>query len=365
MRADVDPGQAAHLTAYFVGLLSRLINGLRAQKQCASRRTLKAVSCGGRIAARSLRAGAGGGIPMQRLILIPVVLLHLAACGGAPPDAGDENAMDMTNAIATDPEGPERPRVLCPEIGERVTEDECEDVKALKADVRPGAAALDVPNPMTRGRSGQVTLVIDRRPLREIRQLDAGGGDAPVPADGPATDPEPDTNVVNATGEDPGALRPRPAPDEGDSAPTPEQAIDELPGQDYGFSSSVGRYMRASLAGQGFDIRLISPEDPVQEIAAGGQASWIWEVTPRAGGQRSLTVRTEALAKVKDRMISLSNAQTSKTVVVEIRPIDSVKDFLIALPDWLKLISGVLVAATALAVAWFQFHKSLAGRQTK
>lgn len=304
---------------------------------------------------------------MRWICLTAPVMALVAGCAQESSMSADENAMDVEMAAE---EAPEQPKILCPAINVRITEEECADVTALKSDVRPGAAALDVPNPMTRGRSTQVTLIIDRRPLSDIRKLEA---EAEAEAEPEPSTPDPDSmNAVDSLDGN-AVATPGPAPSDDvnmvvntngedtdvEAAPTPEQSISELPGQDYGFRSEVGRFMRASLAGQGFKIQLISPEDAVLEIPAGGQGSWMWEVTPTQGGVRSLTVKTEAIAVVNDKQIPLGNGQTSKTVMVDVHPIDSVKDFLVALPDWLKLISGALVAATALVIAWFQFRKSL------
>lgn len=217
-------------------------------------------------------------------------------------------------------------KIDCPILGARVTSDECDDANALARDVKPGAAALDVPDPMTRGRASQVTLAVDRRSMDKIRQLEARGFNS----------------------------------DEG-AAQTPNQVAAGLPGKDYAFPSSVGRFMRASLAGQGFDIKVVSPANPLQEIPSNGQAIWIWEVTPKEAGPHVLTAETEAVAIIGNRTIPLGNGITSKSVTVKVRRMDSVHDFLVAVPDWLKLITAILVAAAALVGAWYGLRKAIRG----
>jgi len=99
----------------------------------------------------------------------------------------------------------------------------------------------------------------------------------------------------------------------------------------------------------------------VQEIAAGGQATWIWEVIPKEEGTRSLTAKTEAVAILNGKSKPLGGGQTSKTITVEVRPIDRVWDFLTALPDWLKLIAGVIGGITLVVVAWMKLRKAARG----
>lgn len=298
---------------------------------------------------------------MRRIVIAAALLF--AACNKI--DAG--NAVDLNEPeIANETTGPESAKVECDVIHERVTQEECDDIRALSKDVREGAAALDVPSPMTRGRKSQVTLVIDRRPLREIRKVEIPIENAVETIDLNASETSgnaiaADANAVATNTTEENRVATETAHEAGPPAETPNQVVAQLPGRDYSFGSQVGRYMKATLVGQGFDIRLIAPGDPVQEVAAGGQASWIWEVVPKEEGLRSLTAKTEAVAIVNGRAKPLGGGQTSKTVTVQVRTIDRAWDFLSALPDWLKLIAAVIGAGTLVVLAWVKFRKAARG----
>jgi hypothetical protein len=238
-------------------------------------------------------------------------------------------AFELNNVAASNPPATAAatgPRVDCDILGQRVTPDDCEDARALARDVKPGAAALDVPDPMTRGRKAQVTLVIDRRPIETIKKIETSG-----------------------------------APSDEGVAATPNQVTKELPGKDYSFPSGIGRFMTASLAGEGFGIKLLSPANPLQEIPPNGRGTWIWEVTPEEAGPHILTAQTEAVAIIGNKTVPLGNGATTKTVKVKVRKMDWLHDFLAAVPDWLKLITAILLAAGALVGAWFGLRKAMRG----
>ena len=306
---------------------------------------------------------------VSRLLLLAP--LFLAACGGPPPGENATDTVAVDENLSGDPAGESpAPRVFCDVIKERVTTEDCEDLRALRGDVRTGAAALDVPDPMTRGRTSEVTLTVDRRPLRQIEKLDSVS-EGPAGEDhSPRNGGEPaDPASVNAVEELPTTTDSgdsSAAPDDNDpGALTPNQVAAELPGTDHAFRSRVGRYMKATLVGQGFKIRLISPDSPIQEIAAGGQGTWIWEVMPEQDGNRTLTARTEAVGLVNGRTVPLGDGRTSKTIRVEVRAVDQAWDFLTALPGWFKLLTTVLGAAAALLLAWLQLRKHWRNRDQK
>ena len=70
----------------------------------------------------------------------------LASCGD---NEAADNMMNVDDVAASNVDSGE-PRVFCEAVRERVTEDECTDLTALKEDVRTGAAALNAPKTMTR-----------------------------------------------------------------------------------------------------------------------------------------------------------------------------------------------------------------------
>lgn len=294
-------------------------------------------------------------------------LLLAAVCVASchPNDAADNtmNADAVTANLAVD----DAPRIFCEAVRKRVTQEQCADLTMLKNDVRTGAAALNVPSPMTRGRPSEVTLVVDRRLLREIEAaedlnfLPGDTGDGAVEPDNAvdAVDQDPDDvpdgnaveNAVEPVPPD-GQMTTAAGPDEDPAMQTPNQVVAELPGEDHAFYARVGQYMKATLIGNGFDIRLIGPPGGVHEIPADGQGTWTWEVTPRGEGQLTLTALTEAVGKVDGIAVPLGNGRASKTVTVEVRTVDRILDWVLALPVWLKALASVVAAAAGLLGAW-------------
>jgi hypothetical protein len=261
-------------------------------------------------------------------------------------DAGNE-------AMAVEPE----PVAMCDVIQRRIAVSDCQDLRTLAADVRRGGAALNAPDPMMRGQKAQVTLVVDRRSPELIARLDAdtvAAGNPPLTAngkDGASAD-------SNAVATDPGnvfenAADPAAGGEDQTDGPTPVDIVGKMPGTVEEFAPKVGRFMSAELIGQGFDIRRISPDTASQEIPAGGQATWTWEVTARQEGQRTLTVRTTVEGEVDGRRYPLANSQTVKAVTVKVSAYDRVGDWLDAAPLWLKRVTAILTALGALVGAWF------------
>jgi hypothetical protein len=316
----------------------------------------------------------------MRATALILILCSLAACNkNAAENAAGADSEPTENTAAAP-----APKIVCDIVHERVTEEECADLRALREDVRTGAAALDVPNPMTRGKAFEVTLVVDRRPLPDITKAEEASDNAavaePNAVEMNATDMNAtaadmnavDTNVTNAAEATNNAATQEPPtnPSHASEAPgepaaeTPNQVVAQLPGEDHFFHSRVGRYMTAKLVGEGFETKLIEPSDPLQEIAAGGQGTWIWEVKPTEGGTHTLTAIIEAVGKIQGRAVPLGNGRTSKTISVQVRPMDRFWDFLVAAPAWLKALAALLVAFGILLGAWFGLRRQWRNRDS-
>jgi hypothetical protein len=257
--------------------------------------------------------------------------------------------------------------VFCPAVEQRVSPGDCEDLNRADAEVRPGAAAFNVPDPMRRGETFEVHLVIDRRSPMAIRVIEE-----PLAAE-PAVDPALDTasNAAASTddpsltgtgsGEDPttgasptsGGAPPSvgQAPAMEDQAPTPGQIVDGLPGTAERFFPPTGRHMRAELVGDGFGIR--AETEASQQIPLGGQASWVWSVTAKKGGTRALTLITVVEGVVEGRRFVLARTPRVKTVNVEVSLRDRLWDGFAGAPDWIKSVTAVLVALGGLLTAWY------------
>ena len=292
---------------------------------------------------------------MRKLALFPIAVV-LASCNA---EQAADNMMDVgVTASANE----SRPKFPCEAIENMLaTAEDCADLTALQKDVRPGPAALDAPDKMVRGKTYEVTLVIDRpKPAPP----------PPAPPLPPQTDPgenamdsvenvmdsvsnvaETDTNMSDAIEPAAGSR------DDETDAPTANEVVAQLPGQDTTFDPQVGRNMTAELTGSGFDIKLISPSKPTQVIPQGGQGRWQWEVKPTMGGQRWLTVKTHAVGIVDGKEVPLGNGGSEHQVAVKVSWPDRIWDALTAAPAWIKAVTAVLVALAALGAAWVPIRK--------
>jgi hypothetical protein len=281
---------------------------------------------------------------MRRTIWLAALAL-LGGCGGGPP---------VTNTASPGPEpgigANAGDGVYCPAVEARVTREDCEDLTRADAEVRPGAAAFNVPDPMRRGQTVQVHLVIDRRSAAIIRRIDPATQADPHPGN-EMNGIDPDSNSVagNRAIDDPGGNAASPPVDE--QPPTPGQIVERLEGTPERFYPPVGRHMRAELVGQGFDI--VARSEPSQEIPLGGQATWIWDVTAREGGARSLSLITVVEGVANGRRFVLARTPKVRTVTVEVSLSDRIWDLLTGLPGWIKLLTGVIVALGGLLGAWY------------
>jgi hypothetical protein len=239
--------------------------------------------------------------------------------------------------------------IYCDAVEARVTREDCEDLTRADAQVQTGAAAFNGPERMQRGQTVQVHLVIDRRSAVVIRRIDSevqreprdgnqtSGPDHPGSntAMGNQSVDAPNSNAVSA---------------QEDAPPTPGQVVGPLEGTTERFYPPVGRHMRAELVGQGFEI--VAKSAPSQEIPLDGQATWIWDVTAREGGTRSLSLITVVEGVATDGRHVLARRSTVRTVTVEVSLPDRVRDILTGIPGWLQLLTAVLVALGSLFAAW-------------
>lgn len=290
---------------------------------------------------------------MRALALVPILLM-IGACSS---NEAAENAMNVDETIETGVNAADEvtaaPTIFCPIIEDRATQDECDDFNALNADVRPGPSALDIPQKMVRGRAYTVTLVIDR-PLAE----------APPPPPPPPTedmsanavDEVSDENVVDTVTDENAVAEYAVEP--GETPPSANEVVANLPGADVAFQARVGRYMSAELEGLGFAIRPLSPQDPLQEVPRGGQGRWEWEVIPQKGGELQLTVKTQAFGIVNGKRKALGGASTSKSVDVKVSWGDRLRDLLGGIPGWIALITAILAAVGGALAAWLKIRKS-------
>lgn len=250
--------------------------------------------------------------------------------------------------------------VYCPAVEQRVSPADCEDLTRADAEVTTGAAAFNVPDPMRRGETFDVHLVIDRRSPREIRIVEAPAPDDPTAQNGSTDLPEGQAVAVEEPNDDPAANAAAPVEDPrpkakssrpaDDPSPTPGQVVEPLEGSAHRFHPKVGRHMRAELVGQGFDI--VARSDASQPIPLGGNATWIWSVTARKGGAQPLTLVTMVEGVTEGRRFVLARTPTVRTVTVEVSLRDRIWDMLTEAPGWIKAVTAVIAALGTLIAAW-------------
>jgi hypothetical protein len=133
---------------------------------------------------------------------------------------------------------------------------------------------------------------------------------------------------------------------------TPGEVVDPLQGETVQFEPLVGRFMRAELTGNGFEITPLT--EPSQEVLADSVTTWSWRVEAREGGQRALTLTTVVEGcTAEGQCYPLRSTSQNYDVTVQVGPIGQVQDFLTAVPTWLRLLAGVLTALAVLVGAWF------------
>src|SRR6185503_13050490 len=210
------------------------------------------------------------------------------------------------------------------------------------------------PNPMQRGDVHTLQLAISYAPTPEQiaareeaerleRQRLNQGYDSPRPG-----------GENSSTGD-----TPAPPP-----APTPGEVVDPLQGDTVQYTPLVGRFMRAELHGNGFEITPLS--EPSQEVLQDSVTTWSWRVEAREGGQRALTLTTVVEGCTESgECYPLRSTSQNYDVTVRVGLLGQAQDFLAAVPTWLQLAAGVIGGLAALVGAWFglrnAFRKGRAG----
>jgi hypothetical protein len=267
--------------------------------------------------------------------VMAVFALGLAACGQASAPTA-EAPPDLTAPApgVTDAANP-----YCAEVSRRVSAEDCDVFGRLADEASAGVAAFNAPNPMRRDEAHTLQLAISLAP-------------PPVVETAPAAEPvEAEANVQ----EQPAPPPPLTSAQTGPAAPapqTPSETVEGLPGETVEFAPLVGRFMRAELIGDGFEITERSPAS--QEVLQGSVTTWTWNVVAKAGGLRTLTLRTVVEGcTAENQCYPLRSTTQNYPVEVQVGWQGQVQDVLRATPDWLKLVTAVLVALAALISAIF------------
>jgi hypothetical protein len=268
--------------------------------------------------------------------------LALAGCGQTTP------ASEEPGAVAEAPSETTGGGTFCEEVGRRVSAEQCEDFTRLADRAAVGVAAFNAPDPMRRGDVHTLQLAISDAPTPE----EIATGAEPATDETPAT--ETPTDVI-ASGEEPA---PAPPP------PTPADTVDPLQGETVEYAPLVGRFMRAELTGEGFEITPLSP--PSQEVLPDSVTTWTWRVVATTSGQRALTLTTIVEGcDAQGQCYPLRSTTHNHEVEVTVGALGRAQDFLEAAPIWLRLAAGLLTALAVLVGAWFGLRNAFRkGRQS-
>ncbi|MFT3727822.1 MAG: hypothetical protein QM759_08370 [Terricaulis sp.] len=257
-----------------------------------------------------------------------LALVVLAGCGQATQSAPDAAPPPSATTQTPDAQEPPPNAIFCAEVARRVTPEQCDTYQKLAQSAMRGMAAFNAPNPMQRGEARTLQLAIAAPP------------------------PPPPTSTPEPTRSEEQLDRPSLSGATNAGAPqTPSDVVNQLPGQTVEFKPLVGRFMRAELAGAGFEITKQSPEQ--QEVTNDSVTTWTWQVVARQGGDRSLTLTTVVVGCTEGggECVPLRSTTQNYTVRVAVAPLDQAKDFLLGLPGWIKILSGVIAALAGLLTA--------------
>lgn len=277
-----------------------------------------------------------------------IAVLLLTGCGGGSKTKAENKSDAIEPATNASTNMSAQPSVDCAAVEKRVSVEDCEVFKRDDAGLRTGVAAFNAPDPMRRGDTTQVTLVIDRRSPREIRVIEG-----PRPEDVSRSDPNLETAGPNNC--------PHPEPPAaaaaagGGSAPTPAQALEEAGGTVHQFYPCVGRHMKAELfKHDGLEVVPLTPAQ--QDIPLHGNATWRWDVTALEGGAQSLTlvIVAEGGPGPPDQRLPLARwPPIVRRINVEVSWNDRLLDGVKAAPVWLQALTAVVVALGALLTALY------------
>ena len=328
----------------------------------------------------------------SRLIfgVFAVAALSLVACGQA--DAPATSAPDELPSATAPADGETRAgeaTEFCAEVGRRVSPQDCADFAVLAGDAEQGVAAFNAPDPMARGEVHTLQLAISYA-QEELEEAAVDATPAPMTDAGDLSERLENLQLErrnidlelrrrNAPSDDPSEAAARDARrlelntrrdaiqtelaqleqlqrvrSGAARAPqqTPSGTVDPLSGETVEFTPLVGRFMRAELVGNGFEITPLTPA--AQEVLPDSVTTWSWRVVANEGGRRSLTLRTVVEGCTADgQCYPLRSTSRNYDVTVTVGIIGQVRDFLTQAPDWLRLVAGVLTALAVLVGAWF------------
>lgn len=274
-------------------------------------------------------------------------LLALAACGQATESTAPSEEAPAPSAPAEPGVATAPATEFCEEVGRRVSPEDCADFAALAENAAAGEAAFNAPDPMQRGQVHTLQLAISYALTQEQIAAREAAEQARAEAETLAAQQQ-EQEAAALDAQDRSASAAAPA----QPAPTPAETVDPLQGETVQFTPLVGRFMRAELVGNGFEITPLTPAS--QEVLADSVTTWSWRVVANEGGRRSLTLRTVVEGcTAEGQCYPLRSTSHNYDVTVTVGLLGQAQDFLTAAPNWLRLLAGVLTALAVLVGAWF------------
>jgi hypothetical protein len=199
--------------------------------------------------------------------------------------------------------------VYCAEVSRRVTAEDCAHFRDLAAHVRSGEGAFNAPDPMRRGETVTMQLVVANR-------------------------------MTGAPG------------------PTPVDIVHDLPGTTTPITVKLGDEMAAELSGDAFEIKAMSPR--IQPLPRDSVVSWEWQATARSAGKHVLTLKTMVTGETVDgTQVTLSSSVVKRSITVQVGFLGRLQDVLSGLPAWLKGLTAAVAALTGLVAAVWQLWAAL------
>lgn len=271
--------------------------------------------------------------------------------------SGCQGGGEATNASA---EGD-----YCQLVQAYVLPEDCAEFEKQAARQTDGTAAFNAPNPLERGESFTVWLAVAAHPPQPVATPTPPPPrptpEAPDPSDAPSADPSGET--TGGATDEAAVTMPSPPPFEpAQVAPAPEEVVRKMPGHVERFDVTVGEFVAADLEGdESFEIRPL--RDRTQRVHLGRpypSTVWGWQVTPKRGGDHMMTITTTV--QVKDRegnYWDVVKTPRSYGFKVRVGPIGYLQDALEQAPFWLKLVTAVVVALTALVLALSKLRNGL------
>jgi hypothetical protein len=118
-----------------------------------------------------------------------------------------------------------------------------------------------------------------------------------------------------------------------------------------------GQQMRATLAGQGFEITPLGAGERPVVVSSTIPTEWKWDVTPRQNGQRTLTLTLEPLVATPVGTASRPQTIMTRDVDVRVSWLGRFKDLM----NWLVahwVVVAAVAGAVVLAWRWLRRPKS-------